>query len=229
MASSPRARALPVVLLAASMVLGGCFVPVPIPMPTNIPAGRDSSMTFSEATCPADPALGQEFQEQINPAAPNQRLLTEAFRRVVNHERCRRGLAPLALSQAAVQAATGQARTMAKHDFMGHHSPVRGRETLERRLAAEQIAGYRLAAENVARSAASILSPREDLCLGPSAAAPDATYAELARGLFQMWISSEGHRENILEPRFRALGSGMAVNPGKYQCGEVAAAMVFVG
>ena len=214
-------RALPATFLALAVVLGGCTQMAP--SSSRLLAGDGA-----QASCPAGAGLRQEFQAEVDPADPNQRLLSGALRRLVNGERCRRGLAPLGLSQPAVRAAAGQAGTMARYNMMSHTSPLPGRETLERRLAAEQIARYRLAAENIARSAAASLGQREGVCLGRSAT-PDATYAELAEGLFGMWIQSEKHRRNILEPRFRAVGSGIAVNPEKYSCGEVTAAMVFLG
>ena len=203
----------------------GCVIPVPSP---DVPTSRERSMIVSAASCQAVTAPASKFDAQVNPAEPNQRLMSQAFQRVVNRERCRQGLEPLGRSPAAIQAAAGHARTMATYDFMGHDSPIIGRETLERRLDAEGIGSFRFAAENVARSAASALSPRDDICLDRVAAA-NATYAHLAEGLYNMWIASSSHRTSVLQPRADALGAGVAVNPRKYQCGEVAAAMVLVG
>ena len=220
-ATRPNKFRLPAILVSAAMLLGGCVVPVPTGM-----TERSGSMLASNASCPADASLGPRYEQPVDPAAVNPQLLSEALRQLVNDARCQRGAPPLALSSAALQAAHGHARTMAGYDFMGHNSPVRGRETLPQRLKAE--AGqFGYAAENVARAATTMLDA--DGCLAPAAGATPPTYADLARGLFTMWIGSQRHSANILNPNYRQVGAGIGLNPRKYRCGEIAAAMVFIG
>ena len=225
-AASSRARniRLPMIVAGAAMLLGGCVVPVPGTLSSG---ERSGSMLASDASCPAGSGLGARFEQPVDPARIDAGLLTEALRQLVNDARCQRGATPLALSPAAVQAADGHARSMAKYNFMSHTSPVAGRETLPQRIKAHS-GRFGYAAENVARAATTMLDA--DGCLGPAAAGVGMpTYAGLARGLFGMWIGSSKHSANMLNPTYRQVGAGIAVNPQKYRCGEVAAAMVFIG
>lgn len=226
--AAPRtvSRVVPLVLAGAAMLLSGCVVPIPA---SSLPAQRQSSMLASDATCPAETALGAAFEQPIDPNRLNQKLLSEALRDLVNAERCSRGAAPIGLSIPAIDAAAGHAGSMARLDFISHTSPVGGRETLERRLRAAS-ANYRLAGENVARAPASSLSKLSGGCLASvTGGVPAPSYADVAKGLFAMWNNSKVHRDNILHPSFSAFGAGIGVNPGKYNCGEIASAMVFVG
>ncbi|HUF57815.1 MAG TPA: CAP domain-containing protein [Thermohalobaculum sp.] len=215
---------LPMIVAGAALVLGGCVVPVPVSLGSG---ERSGSMLASDASCPAGSGLGARFEQPVDPASVDPGLLTEALRHLVNGARCERGATPLALSPAAVQAAHGHARSMAKHDFMGHASPIRGRETLPQRIKAES-GRFGHAAENVARAATTMLDA--DGCLGPAGTGGSMpTYGNVARGLFNMWITSAKHSANMLNPSYRQVGAGLGVNPGKYRCGEIAATMVFIG
>ena len=220
-ASRARPARLPLILAGAAMLLAGCVVPVPQG------AGYSGSRLASDASCPTTTGLGARFQQPVDPAAVDAGLLSEALRQLVNEARCERGATPLALSPSAVQAAQRHAGSMARLNFMGHTSPEAGRETLQQRIRAEQ-GQFGYAAENVARAATTMLDA--DGCLGPGAAGASApTYGDLAHGLFRMWIGSQGHSANILNPDYRQVGAGIGVNPQKYRCGEIAAAMVFIG
>lgn len=226
--SAPASRAckirLPMIVAGAALLLGGCVVPVPVTLPSG---ERSGSMLASDASCPAGSGLGARFDQPVDPAQVDPGLLTEALRHLVNDARCQRGATPLALSPAAVQAAHGHARSMAKYNFMSHTSPIEGRETLPQRIKAES-GSFGYAAENVARAATTMLDANG--CLGPAAAgAGMPTYGGLARGLFNMWIGSSKHSANMLNPTYRQVGAGIGVNPQKYRCGEIAAAMVFIG
>ena len=191
---------LPLIAASAAVLLGGCVVP------GGMTGGGESSRLASDASCPSDAALGARFEQPVDPAAVDAGLLTEALRQLVNQARCERGATPLALSPAAVQAAQG--------------------ETLQQRIRAEN-GRFGYAAENVARAATTMLDA--DGCLGTTAAGASPTYADLARGLFDMWIVSSKHSDNMLNPNYRQVGAGIGVNPQKYRCGEIAAAMVFIG
>ena len=211
---------LPLIAAGAAVLLGGCVVP------GGMTGGGESSRLASDASCPSGAPLGARFEQPVDPNAVDAGLLTEALRQLVNEARCARGATPLALSPAAMQAAQGHARSMAKYNFIGHGSPVSGRETLQQRIRAEN-GRFGYAAENVARAATTMLDA--DGCLGVTAGGATPTYADLARGLFDMWIVSSKHSANMLNPNYRQVGAGIGVNPQKYRCGEVAAAMVFIG
>lgn len=91
---------------------------------------------------------------------------------------------PLQLSAPLQRAATSHARDMATHDYFEHHAPD-GSEPRDR----VRRTGYRwrLIGENIA--------------FGP------ATAEEVVAG----WLASPGHCTNIMDPRFRDLGIGIAM------------------
>lgn len=90
---------------------------------------------------------------------------------------------PLSISRELSDAAAGHARDMARKRFFDHEGPD-GSQPKDRVLRA----GYspRLTGENIA--------------LGPESA------EEVVAG----WLASPGHCENIMDPRFRDIGVGMA-------------------
>lgn len=213
-------------LAGAAIVLSACAAPDLLSGPTP---NRQSSMMVMDVTCPTEFSLAPRFEQPIDPIQPNQKLMAEALHHVVNRERCQKGAAPLGLSIEAVLAAAEHARTMAEHDFIGHHSPVTGRETLERRLTAVSL-GYSWAAENLARAPAFVLARSGDGCLATSEGGGRAlSYGDVAETLMAMWMASSKHRLNVLNRRYRSLGAGIGINPLKHRCGEIAAAMAFVG
>ena len=225
--STSRRRAgkrLPSLVAGAAVFLSACGASTNSPSPT---AERAGSALASAAACPETAALGPPFQQPVDAAQPNDALLAQALVQLVNVARCQQGQDPLQLSPRAIQAAGEHARVMAKHDFMGHVSPVRGQETLPDRLHAAR-ADFGYAAENVARAAVTQLTQRQG-CFADASAVGAPTYGELARGLFEMWIASPVHRQNILGPNYDVFGAGVGVNPAKYRCGEIASAAVFTG
>ena|SRR5215831_3983210 len=95
---------------------------------------------------------------------------------------------PLSASRALDEAAAEHARDMARKDYFEH----RGSDGSEPRDRVRR-AGYksRLTGENIA--------------LGPESA------EEVVAG----WLHSPGHCENIMDPRFRDIGIGLASGPGR--------------
>lgn len=177
--------------------------------------------------CPQTAELGPAFQQPVDVQSPDDALLARGLARLVNVARCQQGQDPLQISAGAVKAAGEHARVMAKYDFMGHASPIAGRQTLPDRLnAADARFGY--AAENVARAAVTQLTGQQG-CFAANASVGAPTYGGVVRGLFEMWINSPNHRQNILGPNYNAFGAGLGVNPAKYRCGEIASAAVFTG
>jgi uncharacterized protein YkwD len=105
----------------------------------------------------------------------------------VNHERVSRGIPALNLSKALTKVAEAHCSDMFERGYFSHYTPE-GLSPFDRMAQADIIFNY--AGENLA------LAPSEDLAM---------------KGLMQ----SQGHKENILSPNFRQLGSGV-IDGGVY-------------
>jgi uncharacterized protein YkwD len=101
----------------------------------------------------------------------------------VNRERAQAGLRPLRLDRQLVSVAQTYAERMMAEGFYGHVSPS-GETALDR----IEFAGYR-----PERSG-------ENLASGP----------ESVELVMDLWMASPGHRQNILDDRFRDLGIGLS-------------------
>jgi uncharacterized protein YkwD len=157
-------------------------------------------------------------QEKIQPERINRDLLDAAVFHETNRRREQHGLPALAHHDGARQAARMQSEAMAKHQFVAHDNPFEAKlKTLPDRA---RRAGLkpRFIAENVASAFArqyesgkrfyvraengkQILSVKPD---GPPI--PMRTYVEFANALLDDWMSSPGHRENILHKSAQYLG-----------------------
>ena len=107
---------------------------------------------------------------------------------LLNHERESRGLLPLAEQPVLASAAQSYSQAMVAQRFFGHVSPAG--QTLEDRLASYV-------------GTTGIWSTGEILAWGVG---PLATPAAIVRN----WMSSTGHRDNILNPAFNEVGVGIA-------------------
>lgn len=110
---------------------------------------------------------------------------------LVNHERRMRGLHPLRLDWRLSYAARRYAQAMVRHGFFDHVSP--GGSTLTARVRRSgylrQARGWRLG-ENIAWGSLELGTPK---------------------AIVRAWMHSSGHRRNILYPKFRDFGLGVAV------------------
>jgi uncharacterized protein YkwD len=110
---------------------------------------------------------------------------------LVNQERTSRGLAPLKVNRRLANAATAHTRDMVARNYFAHETPGGG--TFADRI---RKAGYR----------APTLG--EDLAWGSGALGTP-------RAIVKGWMDSPGHRANILHPKFREAGMGVAIgDPG---------------
>lgn len=232
-AATGPARAALAAVLSATVLLGGCVVAY------DPGSGRSGSMRAGPVTASCgEPALGPAHDAAVEPGSPDQQLLAETLRHRINAVRCGAGVSPLDASPAAATAAREHAEAMSRLAFIGHRSPVRGRETFARRLAAAG-AGYRSAGENVARTPLYALGSQQYYVInrkqchfsrtagGPAIAR--SSYRALADTLVDLWMGSADHRANVLNPAYRALGTGFATATGPSDCGDVYAATVFLG
>lgn len=105
--------------------------------------------------------------------------------RLVNSERCSRGLAPLALNDTLNTVAVAHSQDMADNNYFAHNSQD-GTTPWQRMKAAGY--NYTTAGENIA--------------------AGNST----AGATFIQWWNSSGHRDNILNPAFREMGIGYGYN-----------------
>jgi uncharacterized protein YkwD len=122
------------------------------------------------------------------PSAANAGKILNAellVRQCANSERARAGLPPLARAPALDAAARSLARDMAARRFFDHTDPD-GNGPQERVDAIES--GW-LVGENIAAGYRTVRSA----CRG--------------------WMKSSGHRENILNPDYEAIGGGYALGP----------------
>jgi uncharacterized protein YkwD len=106
---------------------------------------------------------------------------------LVNQERAKVGAGPVALHPAISNAAQGQSNYQAAANTMTHAGA--GGTDAGDRIAANGYA-WRVWGENVASGQ------------------PDAA------SVMQAWMNSDGHRKNILDPRFTDLGVGLAYSAG---------------
>ena len=124
---------------------------------------------------------------------PTSRSIVEVRRAtlcLLNDERARAGLAPLRDNRELRKAAQSHSRKMVRLHFFDHRCP-QGSTLRSRVRGTSYLRGARdwALAENLGWGSGRLASPRE---------------------IVGSWMRSAGHRENILDPRFRDIGIGIA-------------------
>lgn len=122
---------------------------------------------------------------------PNPSAAEARFAALANEERARLGLRPLAWDATLQEAARRHSEEMARLDYFDHRSPVRGHETPADRW------------ELVATRVPDEYAIAENLFFGSVA---DAAWGH--RSLME----SEGHRRNIVNPAYTAIGVGVHID-----------------
>lgn len=154
-----------------------------------VPSGGSSGGSSGSVT------TTQSFEEQLRDEFPScgEPINADEWRaeilRLVNVERSRAGLDPLEHDQTLENQATRYACEMIQYDFFAHVNPVTGSTLRDR--AAEF--GY------------------DYVAIGENLAAGQSSPAQVMAD----WMSSPGHRENILSPHFTELGIGIR-SGGRY-------------
>jgi uncharacterized protein YkwD len=142
----------------------------------------------SVAAAQAPPCPGADLQ----PSADTVGAVSSATLCLLNQQRTSRGLKPLRLSRKLTTAAQAYSQAMVAAQFFAHVSPLDG-STLQTRVRTTRyiprIGTWRLG-ENIAWGSGE---------LSTAAATVNA------------WMSSPGHRHNILTPGFRDIGIGIAL------------------
>ncbi len=124
------------------------------------------------------------------PSAANVSLVSAATLCLINQQRAAHGLAALRQNSALTSAAAAHSRDMVAADYFSHNSPS-GSDPFSRIRAA----GY--------------LQPGHGYTMGENIAAATGSLATPA-AIVSSWMSSAGHRDNILNPAFRDTGMGVA-------------------
>ena len=158
----------------------------------------------------------------------DQRLFDEAVLIYSNAVRKANGRAPFTRDPALSKAAADHARNMARLRTHAHELPVRGQKHLKQRMQRVSV-DFRLAAENIAMDKVYRLLGRP-IAMGYSGCnftygdtktpVPLHTYASLAKQVVERWYKSPGHKKNLLNPKFRRIGSGVGVDPNGPACGD---------
>ncbi|MGZ8920332.1 MAG: CAP domain-containing protein [Limisphaerales bacterium] len=160
----------------------------------------------------------KEAQEEIRFDAVRSELLSAAVLHETNRRRIEKGLPPVKHHAKGVQAAEIQSQIMKKRGSISHENPENPRyETLPKRVKAVGVSpGF--AAENVATAfglrydSGKAFYKREErgktvFSFTPNGPPiPPHTYASFAKALVDSWMSSPGHRDNILHKSAEYLG-----------------------
>jgi uncharacterized protein YkwD len=147
--------------------------------------GRRPSPARRAGTCP-DAGLA--------PSAQDLDRIRAAVLCLVNQERASRGESELRTSERLAQAAQSHTESMAFGDYFEHVGP-RGDTPLSRMRASGYIYSSQIGFE-----------VGENLAWG-------TLWDASPRAIVASWMASQGHRENILNPRFRDTAIGVSPHP----------------
>ena len=168
----------------------------------------------------------------------NQSLLDDAIRAEVNFHRCRAGLRPLAdAGNGLANQAKKHSSWMARAQQLTHRSTVAGSATLKQRLKRSGLK-FRTGAENIGMVHRYQIDNQRFKIVSSNACQftkydgtplPAHSYASLARHAVNLWMSSPGHRKNILNRKVTKMSSGVAFDPKAQYCGRFWLTQNFVG
>jgi uncharacterized protein YkwD len=144
------------------------------------------------AIAPAAPAARACTSTNATPAQAAGDELARSTLCLLNAERDRRGLRDLRLNDRLSAAAQAHAGDMQRHNYFSHDS--RDGSSFVQRI---RRAGY------LRRASSWIVG--ENLAWGAG------RHRSTPRGIVAAWMDSPPHRANILSPRFREIGVGVAV------------------
>jgi uncharacterized protein YkwD len=142
--------------------------------------------------------VGEPVPPRPVPAPATDNVLALVARDViaeVNRVRTSRGLAPLVVDTALNRAAREHAAELAERRILDHSSVDPARRTLAMRM---QAAGgpWLRAAENLANTSGGA--------------------ADVGARSARVWMGSDGHRQNMLEPDYTHTGAGVAIDTRGY-------------
>jgi uncharacterized protein YkwD len=162
----------------------------------TIAALASLSLALAGAASAQEPTSGSSGgacqDARLVPNKDNPARIRAAMLCLLNVERTSRGLTPLRSSGQLRKVATDWSRTMVRKHFFDHVSPA-GSTMLSR----------------VRKSTSYLNRNVRDWALGENlgwGSGPRSTPQVMVR----MWMASDGHRDNILNDRFRHIGIGVA-------------------
>ena len=169
---------------------------------------------------------------------PDQSLFNRAILSEVNYERCEAGLSPLTLARGLITVAGNHAAWMAKRSSLSHRSTIRGQSSVQERVLASGL-NARRGSENIGNlpryqfgGARKIYIKNMSRCEFSSASgrriAPHS-YASLATQIVDMWMSSAGHRRNVLDRNVSSVGSAIMFDTNGSHCGQFFLSQNFAG
>lgn len=175
-------------------------------------------------------------EAQVVPGRINQALVDAAIRAEVNFHRCKAGRPALKAAPGLSHVAETHAKWMARTRTVSHKSSVAGQSTLKARMSTSGIR-FRAGSENIGMvhryaiegaggfriKGACEFTTHSGQPLGAH------SYASLARHIVALWMSSPGHRSNILDGKVSMVGSGAALNPEAPNCGQFFVSQNFAG
>jgi uncharacterized protein YkwD len=175
--------------------------------------------------------FGQKYNEPINVYNPNYAMLHEAIFRATNEVRQQYNLPLFVLDTALQQVAETHAQAMIEQNFYSHTNPYSNhisKLTDRVRYITGQSYLYQQLAENIAHY--DLLATSSKFCLRKlrngkysyyycktNREVPIFTYKELAVSVLAAWMRSTSHRQNILDPNLRSLGTAVALSKNPYQ------------
>lgn len=172
----------------------------------------------------------QRFDEEINPFKPNYTLLDAGLLRAANEVREAYGLAPLIKNELLQKVAESHANNMIEQNFYNHKNPyLSNQRSLTDRVQyfANNQNPFKSIGENIANY--DILDSPSRFCVkklingkyyffdcNSQNRMPILTYKGLAKLVVKGWLESESHRENLLDPNFKYLGTSARLSHNPY-------------
>jgi uncharacterized protein YkwD len=173
-----------------------------------------------------------EVNQPIDARKPNNALLDAALFHLTNEQRVKYHLSIFTYSYAIHKAAIEHSESMINRDFYSHDNPYSpANKTLPDRIflqtwefkeMAENIAQHDILGGNTNIYCFSIPANGQDyvfLNCDSKKPVPMFTYVELAWAVVNGWMNSPHHRDNILNPRLKAMACAgrLSKNPFKTQ------------
>lgn len=170
-----------------------------------------------------DPARFREVseaQQPVDPDDPDYSLLAQAIFFETNSRRLEHGLEPLEHLTALDRAACVHARAMVEEEFFAHRNPNDPRLATPADRVRAQDLEIGFVAENIGEvfalqyQSGETVYPREEAGRTVFSREPGGepldrrSYLEIAEALVDGWMSSPGHRRNILAEEAHYLGAG---------------------
>lgn len=157
------------------------------------------TVTLQESTTENEGTIEPEYSEEQteSPDLYQEEVEQQVFD-LINQKRVEAGLAPLQETEKLQEAASGHSEEMYRLNYFDHESPVEANRTLPQRLVNAGLTKYGWAGENIAM----VAQPN-------------------AQALVDMWMKSQGHRENLLRPDFKYTGIAVYGDGDKFYATQI--------